>query len=155
MIPIIYKHYFKDARESLIVGLLSALLGIFILIGNSYVGIVFIVLGILFIIKSFPKFKLYNTLKRTHLEITKEKLSENQSDFGNGIFEFNENSLKYIDKLQTRDIKWNEIKNFKVVESNLFLIIEQEKGDIMVIGEEEIGNESFGKVLEFVKTKLK
>ena len=155
MIPIIYKRYFKDARESLIVGVLSSLLGVFIILGKSYLGIVFIGLGIWFIIKSFPKFKLYNTLKRTHLKITKEKLSENQSDFGNGIFEFSENSLKYIDKLQTRNIKWNEFKNFKVVRSNLFLILEQEKGDIVAIGKDEIGHESFERVIDFVKTKLK
>lgn len=155
MIPIIYKHYFKDARESLIVGILSSLLGIFIILGKSYLGIVFIGLGIWFIIKSFPKFKLYKTLKKTHLKITKEKLSENESDLGNGIFEFTKNSLKYIDKLQTRDIKWSEFKSYKIVESNLFLILEQEEGDIMAIGENEIGNENFEKVIDFVKTKLK
>ena len=155
MVPIIYKYYFKDAKETLIVGILSSLLGVFIILGKSYLGIVFIVLGVYFIFKSFPKFKLYNTLKKTHLKITQEKLSENQSDFGNGIFEFNESSLKYIDKLQTRDIKWNEFKNFKIVESNLFLILDQEKGDIMAIGEDEIGKESFEKMIEFVKIKLK
>ncbi|WP_418602897.1 hypothetical protein [Hwangdonia sp.] len=155
IIPIIYKHYFKNARESLVVGVLSSLLGIFIILGRSYLGIVFIGLGIWFIIKSLLKFKLYNTLIRTHLKITKEKLSENQSDFGNGIFEFTENSLKYIDKLQTRDIKWNEFKSFKEVESNLLLILEQEKGEIMAIGKNEIGDESYEKVVDFVKTKLK
>ncbi|MGB3607170.1 hypothetical protein [Psychroserpens sp.] len=155
IIPMIYRHYFKDARESLIVGLISTSLGISIIIGKSYLGIVFIALGTWFIIKSYPKFKLYNTLKKTHLKLTKEKLSESESDFGNGIFEFTENSLKYIDKLQTRDIEWTEFKDFKIVESNLLLILDQEKGDIMAIGENEIGIENFVKIIDFVKTKLK
>ena len=155
IIPLIYRAYYKDARETIIVGLISTLLGISIIIGKSYLGIVFIVLGIFFIIKSYPKFKLYNTLKSTYFKKVKEKVSEVESDFGNAIFEFNENSIKYIDKFTTREIEWTEFKNYKIVESNLLLILEQDKGDIMAIGKNEVGNLSFDKIIDFVKSKLK
>ncbi len=155
MTPLIYSEYYKDARKSLIVGIFSSLLGVFIILGKSQLGILFIVLGISFIIKSVPKFKLYKTLKRTYLEITKEKLFENKSDFGNGVFEFTEYSLKYIDKLETKEIKWNEFESYKIIESNLFLILDEEKGEIMAIGKNEIGSKNFEKVITFIKTKLK
>ena len=155
MTPIIYTEYYKDARKSLTVGIFSSLLGVFIILGKSQLGVLFIVLGISFIIKSLPKFKLYKTLKRTYFKITKKKLFENKSDFGKGIFEFTENSLKYIDNIETRDIKWNEFESYKIIKSNLFLILEQEKGEIMAIGKNEIGSENFEKVIIFIKTKLK
>lgn len=155
IIPLIYKPYLKDARESLIVGLISTLIGISIIIGKSYLGIVFVLLGAVYIIKAYPKFQLYSKLKSTYFEKVKEKVAEVESDFGNGIFEFKEHSIKYIDKNITRDVKWNEFKGFKVVKSNLLLILEPDNGDIMIIGENEIGSENFKKTVEFVKTKLK
>ena len=155
IIPLIYKAYLKDARESLIVGLTSTLIGVSIIIGKSYLGIVFIVLGVFFIIKSYPKFKLYNNLKINHLKKTKEKVTEMESNFGNGIFEFKEESIKYVDKNTKRDIKWTDFKGFKVKESNLLMILEPDKGDIMIIGKNEVGGENFEKIIEFVKTKLK
>ncbi len=33
--------------------------------------------------------------------------------------------------------------------------LEPEKGDIIIIGKSEVGNENFQKIVEFVKTKLK
>ncbi|QNK78197.1 hypothetical protein H7F37_03700 [Winogradskyella sp. PAMC22761] len=154
-IPLIYKPYLKDARESLIVGLISTLIGISIIMGKSYLGIVFIVLGIFYIVKAYPKFQLYNKLKSTYFEKIKEKVAEVESDFGNGIFEFKDESIKYVDKNITRDIKWTEFKGFKIKESNLLMLLEPEKGDIMIIGENEIGSENFKKIVELVKTKLK
>ncbi|QNK78161.1 hypothetical protein H7F37_03505 [Winogradskyella sp. PAMC22761] len=155
IIPLIYKPYLKDARESLIVGLISTLIGISIIMGKSYLGIVFIVLGIFYIVKAYPKFQLYNKLKSTYFEKIKEKVAEVESDFGNGIFEFKDESIKYVDKNITRDIKWTEFKGFKIKESNLLMLLEPEKGDIMIIGENEIGSENFKKIVELVKTKLK
>jgi hypothetical protein len=155
IIPFIYKPYLKDARESLIVGLISTLIGISIIIGKSYLGIVFIILGVFYVVKAYPKFQLYNKLKSTYFEKIKEKVAEVESDFGNGIFEFKDESIKYVDKNITRDIKWTEFKGFKVMDSNLIMPLESEKGDIMIIGENEVGNEDFKKIVEFVKTKLK
>lgn len=155
MIPLIYRYYIKNARESIIVGILSSLLGVLIIVGKSYLGVIFIALGIWFLILSFPKFKLYNNLKKTHLTKTREIFAENDSNFGNGIFEFTDNSLRYTDKLHTRDIQWTEFKKYKVIDSNLFLILEREKGDIMAIGEQEIGTDNFNKVVDFIKTKIK
>ncbi|MDN3494285.1 hypothetical protein [Winogradskyella bathintestinalis] len=155
IIPLIYKPYLKDARESLIVGLISTLIGISIIIGKSYLGIVFIILGVFYVVKAYPKFQLYNKLKNTYFEKIKEKVAEVESDFGNGIFEFKDESIKYIDKNITRDIKWTEFKGFKIKDANLLMLLEPEKGDIMIIGENEIGSESFKKIVELVKTKLK
>jgi len=154
MLPIIYKHSLKRAWDSFSVGFLSSLLGVFMVVLESNVGIVFIGIGISFIIKALFKFNLYKTQKSTHLKISKKKLSECESDFRSASFEFTKNSLKYIDKLRAVDIKWSAFKNYKIVASNLFLILEQEKGEILAIGQKEIGNEDFEKVIAFVKTKV-
>lgn len=155
ILPFIYKPYLKDARESLIVGIISTVMGISIIIGKSYFGIVFLLMGVFYIIKAFPKFQLYNQLKSTYFEKIKEKVSEVESDHGNGIFEFKNESLKYVDKHITRDIKWSEFKGFKIKDSNLIMFLEPEKGDILVIGENEIGSENYKWIIAFVKTKLK
>ena len=155
IIPLIYKPYLKDARESLIVGLISTLIGISIIIGKSYLGIVFIFMGVFYVVKAYPKFQLYKKLKSTYFQKIKEKVAEVESDFGNGIFEFKDDSIGYADKNITRDIKWTEFKGYKVIESNLIMPLEPEKGDIMIIGESEIGNVNFQKIVDFVKTKLK
>lgn len=155
IIPLIYKPYLKDARESLIVGLIATLFGISIVIAKSYLGIVFVLLGIVFIVKAYPKFQLYNKLKSTYFDKIKAKVAEVESDFGNGIFEFKEDSVKYLDKNITRDIKWTEFRGYKVMESNLLMILEPDKGDIMIIGENEVGSQNFTRIVEFVKTKLK
>ncbi|MFD1014642.1 hypothetical protein [Winogradskyella rapida] len=155
IIPFIYKPYLKDARESLIVGLTSTLIGISIIIGKSNLGFVFILMGIFYIIKAYPKFQLYNKLKSTYFEKIKEKVVEVESNYGNGIFEFKDDSIEYADKNITRDIKWTEFKGFKVMKSNLLMILEPDKGDIMIIGENEVGSQNFQRIVEFVKHKLK
>ncbi|WP_299626830.1 hypothetical protein [uncultured Tenacibaculum sp.] len=113
IIPLIYKPYLKDVRESLIVGIISTLIGISIIIGKSYLGIVFIVMGVFYLVKAYPKFELYKKLKSTYFEKIKEKVAEVESDFGIGIFEFKDDSIGYADKNITRDIKWTEFKEYK------------------------------------------
>lgn len=155
IIPLVYKDYLKSVRESIIVGLISIILGVFIIIGKSNLGNVFIILGIGFLIKSLTKFNLYNKLKKTHLKLTKESLLKNESEFGNGVFEFTSQSLKYSTKSEIRDINWNEFEGFKIVKSNLLLILNQKNGEIVAIGKKEIGNEYFKKIVDFIKLKLK
>ncbi len=112
-------------------------------------------MGVFYLVKAYPKFELYKKLKSTYFEKIKEKVAEVESDFGIGIFEFKDDSIGYADKNITRDIKWTEFKEYKVIESNLIMPLEPEKGDIIIIGKSEVGNENFQKIVEFVKTKLK
>jgi hypothetical protein len=155
IIRYIYKSYLKDARESLFVGLISILIGISIIIGKSFLGIVFVLLGIFYTLKSYPKFQIYNKLVSTSLKKESESFAKVESDFSNGIFEFRADSLKFYDNNISRDIKWIDFKGFKLIKSNLLLILEPDKGDIMIIGESEVGIDNFKKIVEFVKHKLK
>ena len=155
IIPLTYSDYYKKVKESLIVGLISIGLGIFIIMGKSSLGYLFITLGIVSSINSYIKFKEYRNLKKIHLTIIEEKLSETSISLENGIIEFNEVYLTYIDKTQSRQLNWAEFDGYKIIKSNLLLVLDQKKGDIMVIGEDEIGSENFKKIIEFVKTKLK
>ena len=143
IIPLVYSSYLKDTRESLIVGLISTLIGILIIIEKSYLGILLILIGVFYTVNAYSKFGLYKKLKSTHLEKVKENITKDVSNFGNGIFEFKEDSIKYVDKNITRDINWSEFKGFKIMNSNLLLILEPDQGDIMVIGESEVGSHNF------------
>lgn len=153
-IPFIYKHHLKDTREALIVALTSLFIGIVINIGKSNFGNIFIILGVWFIIKSYQKYILYKTSKKIFLKIAKKELSKNQSDYRNGIFEFTEDTLRYNDTLKTIDSTWNEFESFKIVSANLLLILDEKKGEIIVIGENEVGNKNFEKIIKFVERKL-
>ncbi len=84
--------------------------------------------------------------------IEAERLGEQMS---NGIFEFNDDNIKYSDSSVNRTLTWEEVKEFQVKNSVLFIIVEATKGDILALGKEEIGDINFKKLREFIKLKEK
>ncbi|CAL2092820.1 hypothetical protein [Tenacibaculum sp. 190524A05c] len=154
ILPLAYKKYFKEGRETLLVGLISTLIGILILMDKSYLGNVFIVLGFVFIIKAYLRFQLYYKLKNESFENVRQQINEGEFDSTTGIFEFNDDTIIYIYNDTKTETDWKDFKKFKIIDSNLLLVLNQEEANIMAIGENEIGKENFSKLIDFVKSKI-
>ncbi len=71
-----------------------------------------------------------------------------------GTLEFKKECLVFTDDYNETTTNWKDFQEYKVVKSNLLMMRNKEKGDILVLGESEIGRLEFKKVVAFVKTKI-
>lgn len=72
-----------------------------------------------------------------------------------GTFEFLPENLIYTDDLSSLTINQTDFEGYKVVKSNLLMIVNQKDGNILVVGEKEVGTEKFNMAVDFVKQHVK
>lgn len=89
------------------------------------------------------------------MDIMKTNMEEKADGLKTGTFEFLPDNLIYTDDLSSSTIKWSDFEGYKVVKSNLLMIINQKEGNILVVGEKEVGPEKFNMAVDFVKQHVK
>ncbi len=82
-------------------------------------------------------------------------MEEKAGGLKTGTFEFLPDNLIYTDDLSSSTINWTDFEGYKVVKSNLLMIVNQKDGNILVVGEKEVGTEKFNMAVDFVKQHVK
>jgi hypothetical protein len=154
LIPIVYSDLKRRITSALIFGITLLILGLAMVFSGTNLGFVFIITGVILLINSYLNTKKYKTNRETYLNLVEQNLIEKLTDYEYGIFEFNDDNLTFSNKTQNRIFKWTEFQDYKIIERNLFLVLDKYKGEIYVIGEKEINNTNFKKVIEFVKSRI-
>lgn len=137
----------------------SHFLGIILLVIGSvlffdrptFFGFAFVFFGLGILI---PYFYYYFKIKSIYkgFEEVKTKEVESYQSITNFTWEFTEQGL--ITKVQDNErmFEWEEFITYLIKENNLLLITE--KYEPMILGEAEIGEENFKKILIFVEKKV-
>ena len=154
IIPIVYSDLNRRIKNALTFGIIILILGLTIVFSKSDTGYLFIIIGIILLINSYLNNKKYKKNKETYLNLVKKNLTENLNDYKYGTFEFNDDNLTFSDQNKNRIFKWTEFQDYKIIDRNLFLVLDKYKGEIYAIGEKEINNTNFKKVIEFVEKKI-
>ncbi|MGZ5280990.1 MAG: hypothetical protein ACXWEY_01820 [Bacteroidia bacterium] len=68
---------------------------------------------------------------------------------------FSEENIGYSDCLHSFNINWTFFKSYSIIENVLYLKRNENYDDVIDIGKDEVGDENFTKIIEFVKTKIK
>lgn len=151
IVPFVYSDLIKKVKISLIIGSLLIIIGSILLFNNEDSGLALVLISLFVLYYTYQKNNLYNQTKIAYIKI----MMKNIVGLKTGVFEFLPDSLVYKDDSNLSTINWTDFKGYKVVKSNLLLIVNQKNIDMLVIGEEEIGVEKFKETLAFVKQHIK
>ena len=154
IIPIVYSDLNRRIKNALTFGIVLLILGLVIIFSGIKTGFVFIIIGIILLVNSYLNNKKYKTNSETYLNLVEKNLVGKLTDYEYGTFEFYDDNLTFSDKTQNRSFKWSEFQDYKIIDRNLFLILDKYKGEIYAIGEKEINNTNFKKVIEFVEKRI-
>jgi len=139
----------------LIFGVFIFIIGLIVVLSEEKTGYILIIIGIILLINSYLNDKRYKINRETYLSLVEKNLTEKFADYEYGMFEFNYDNLTFSDNTQNWIFKWSEFQDYKIIDRNLFLVLDKYKGEIYAIGEKEINNTNFKKIIEFVeKNKL-
>lgn len=73
----------------------------------------------------------------------------------NSIWEFHDEYFNYKDYKYDLKIKWEGFNSFKIIEDNIFLNLGNDSQYSYILAKEEVGEESFQNLINFVEIKLK
>lgn len=155
IVPYIYSHLIKKVKISLIMGVLLLIIGSVLLLKNEDSGVILIIISLIVLYDSYRKNNHYNRTKVAFMDIMKKNVTEKADGLKTGTFEFLPDKLIYTDDLSSSTISWPDFEGYKVVKSNLLMIVNQKDGNIQVIGEKEVGIEKFNLAVDFVKQHVK
>ncbi len=141
--------YYKNSH---FLGITLLIIGIILMFDRpNFFGFALIILSLTIII---PYFYYYFKIKTSYkgFEELKTKEIEACQNITNYTWEFTEEGL--ITKVQDdeRIFEWKVFIMYLIRENNLFLITE--KNEPMILGETEVGEENFKKILDFVEKKV-
>lgn len=130
-------------------------LGILLANINPILGIVFIAIGIHYLIIYFNYKSHYKTSKNVFNQQVNEEIQGYVNCGKPTIWEFSEDHLKITDYRFNSEMKWVCFKMQREINGILFLDLKVGNNLSYIIGENEIGTENYKKTLEFVKSKVK
>lgn len=151
----IWKENLKKSKKLLIWAIPILLFGGFLTYQKDNLGLLFIAVGIHYLINFFNYYFSYKKNKKSFFELVENE--KNGQIIANGIvlWEFNDDYLKYKDYRFNTKIKWEAFKNVRIINKNLFLDLNIGERASYILGETEVGIENFNKITEFVKGKIK
>ncbi|REG98999.1 hypothetical protein [Flavobacterium aquicola] len=141
--------YYKNSH---FLGIILLIIGSLLFFDRpSFFGFVLIIFGLGILI---PYFYYYFKIKSSYkgFEEVKTKEIEACQNIATFTWEFTEQGL--ISKVQDNErmLEWKEFITYLIKENNLFLITE--KYEPMILGETEVGEENFKKILDFVEKRV-
>lgn len=145
----------KKHKNNLIISIVFFLLGVFAIYGKGNVGYVFVIISIYGFLEFYKINTAYQKSKKEFQKIVSDEIKGQIESNQNSIWEFNDTYFRYKDYKLDVKINWTAFKSYAIIEDNLFLNLNVGNQSSYIIAKEEIGNDSFQEVLNFVDDKIK
>lgn len=142
----------KNNKRNLIWAVPMILFGGLMVYGESDTGFLLIAIGIHYLVNFYNYYSYYKESKTEFLKLVNNEINRQKNANENSVWEFTENYFRYKDYKYETKMKWEMFKNYRIIEKNLFLDLNVSENSSYVLGEEEIGIESFQKITEFVNS---
>jgi len=117
----------------LIFGVFIFIIGLIVVLSEEKTGYILIIIGIILLINSYLNDKRYKINRETYLSLVEKNLTEKFADYEYGMFEFNYDNLTFSDNTQNWIFKWSEFQDYKIIDRNLFLVLDKYIGEIYAI----------------------
>ncbi len=134
---------------------LSAFGGIALYLGHSFATFLFFAFAIYFALNVLNVFSYHSKAKKEFYMLNEKFTELAASSDKTTIWEFNDVWLRYEDALAKAELKWEAISKAKVVEDTLLIYSQYGLPGIYFIGKDEIGDENFNQLVDFVKDQIK
>lgn len=151
---LVWKENLKNNKKRLYWAIPALAFGAFLLLGDLYVGFIFIGVGIHYAINYYDYYQFYKKSKSTYFELVKSEIEGQKVANENSIWEFNDDHFGYKYYKFEAKIKWTAFKGYRVIDNNLFFDLEAGNNFSYILGKSEVGQEKFEEIIEFTKRKL-
>lgn len=149
-----WKTNLKKNKRRLYWGVPSLLFGIFQIFLENYLGLLFLGIGIHYLINFFEFYNFYKTRKKSYFdnvntEIGKQKIADEKM-----VWEFKDEYFSVKDYIHSIKINWSGFKSFNIVENTLLLYLNYHLSPSYMLSENELGTENFQKIVAFLNAKI-
>jgi hypothetical protein len=148
------KNLSKSALNVLGAGVIL-LLASFMISDKKMPGYFFLSLGLFYLFNALHFFWYYIKTSRRLKKLYHDMVILRQEHKDTTRWRFEPDGFGYKDIYYDYLIKWEAFKGCRVVERNLFLQLRESIDQSFIIGEVEIGQQSFAEVVAFVHERLK
>lgn len=145
----------KKHKTNLNVSIISVLLGSLIVYGNDNIGLIMVTIGFLGLYIYYRSNLIYRENKRKYENAFNDEIEKFKKSKENTIWEFHDDYFKYKDYKYDFKITWEGFNSYRIIEDNIFIDMNAESQLSYILAKEEIGEESFQTLIDFVDTKLK
>lgn len=145
---------FKKNKKNFFWSIGYIILGILIINWKSNLGYIFIAIGLHFLIISYRYYSFYKKNKNRYFNSINLELEVQKNLNFTDVLEFNEDYFFFKNHKMEAKINWIAFKNFRIVNKNLFLYIDELNTISYILGQNEIGDNEFEKVIRFIETKV-
>lgn len=151
----IWSHHISANKRNMIGGITGTLIGLFLWIYGSKLGIVIFVLGAHYLFNSISYYRYYKKEKDDYLRLLDEEVEQYLKAQNTSVWQFEEEHLIYSDHKFETKIKWATFKGYRLVDDTLFFDLDHRKANAMAIGKNELdSDETWNKILNIVKSHL-
>lgn len=145
----------RKSKKNLFFSIGLFLFGALAVYGKGNVGYVFIIFGIYGFIQFYKINAAYQKTKKEFQKIVSDEIKGQVESNENSIWEFNEEYFRYKDYKYDSKINWDAFKSYRIIEDNIFLDLNVGNQLSYVIGKEEIGENSYLKIIKLLDDKIK
>lgn len=143
----------KKNRTNTYVTIFLIVFGSLIIYGNGNIGYLLLIMGFFGIIASYRGKLIYQENKKKYVTSMNDEIEKYKTNNGSSIWEFDDKHFNYKDYKYDLKINWDGFTTFRIIENNLFLDLGN--GLSYILGKDEVGEESFQNIIDFLETKLK
>ncbi len=145
----------KKHKTNLIVSIFFFLLGVFAIYGKGNIGYVFVLFSMYGFLEFYKINTAYKKNKKEFQQIVTNEIKGHIESKENSIWEFSDEYFRYKDYKFDVKINWNAFKSYRIIENNIFLDLNIGNKSSYIIGKEEIGEDSFQKIINLLDKKIK
>jgi len=152
---LVFKKSYKAIRNLGITGLVLLSIGLIAGIDDkdylnpfTTLGIIWLTLDILI---GLTLFIIQRRAMNSENAVIKEVI-ENKYE---SHYEFSDDGIKFSNKIQQLELKWDGVKGYTIVNENIFIMLSKSIDHSLIIGKKEINEDNYEKIVELLKTKVK
>ncbi len=148
-----WENNLKKNKKGFFYGIPMSVLGLFILIKDNELGLVFLMCGLFLIYTSYKYYMFYRKRYKFFFKSIDEEVIKNNVNKLVSRWEFNTDFFKYGDHRFEIKYNWEFFQSFKMIDENLFIYFDIEKRVPFILGKAEIDLNQFDKVIQFLNQK--
>jgi len=151
----VLKKNLHQNSTNLVVGLTILTVSIPLLIFEFIAGYTFLFIGLFYSYSSIKYFLRVRKNKRKFLETLEEEINGHIQNLSVCTWEFESNYFHYTDYRFDHKIKWFAFSEYEVIDSVLFLKLNNSVTPGFILEEAEVGEDNFAKLKEFLSQRIK
>lgn len=152
---LMFKKSFKTIRNLGIFGLVLLTLGLIAGTDDKEYFNPFTIMGIIWLTLDLLIGLTFFLILRKAMNSRNAVIKETIENKYESHYEFSDEGIKYSNKVQQLELKWDGVKSYTIVNENIFILLSKSIDYSLIIGKNEIREDIYEKIAELLNSKVK